>query len=384
MRTLSADALTTRDCELKYYDYRRVLTVLGSSEALACFELATVREPESAEAWAGLSLLFTDRFGHGYADPTEVAPLERPREAARKAMDIDGDNLHANLALANVQFFSGADFREVAERVLRTWPENGEAQAFLGAMFIVTGKQPAAERWSSAPSSPRRRRRAVTTRRLPSRRCARNVSTRRWRRRCGSIRPIGRLASSCWQQRRRWPAGPILRRGPGAACWSWIRTSRSRYRRSCGGGASSRSSPSSCNEGSRQRRVRGRRRDGSLAFALLRGKLVDQGLHLGRELLKPYRRCLREPDEVAELLQAVGRLGFDLLRDRHGLEVQRHEGLATARREVVPRATDQSCCSAVVGKSEIFFGDMSAPIVSAMLGRPGEAGAPLWGRQGDA
>ena len=49
-------------------------------------------------------------------------------------------NLHANLALANVQFFSGADFREVAERVLRTWPENGEAQGFIGAMFVVTGE----------------------------------------------------------------------------------------------------------------------------------------------------------------------------------------------------------------------------------------------------
>ena len=140
VRTLSADALTTNDCELKYYDYRRVLTDARQSEALACFELATVREPESAEAWAGLSLLFTDRFGYGYADPAEVAPLDRPREAARKAMDIDGDNLHANLALASVQFFSGADFREVAERVLRTWPENGEAQAFLGAMYIVTGE----------------------------------------------------------------------------------------------------------------------------------------------------------------------------------------------------------------------------------------------------
>ena len=90
VRTLSADALTTNDCELKYYDYRRVLTDARQSEALACFELATVREPESAEAWAGLSLLFTDRFGHGYADPAEVAPLDRPREAARKAMDIDG------------------------------------------------------------------------------------------------------------------------------------------------------------------------------------------------------------------------------------------------------------------------------------------------------
>ena len=59
---------------------------------------------------------------------------------ARRAMDIDGENLHANLALIGVQFFSGADFHEVAERILATWPENAEAEAYLGSMFALTGE----------------------------------------------------------------------------------------------------------------------------------------------------------------------------------------------------------------------------------------------------
>jgi hypothetical protein len=54
-------------------------------------------------------------------------------------MDIDGENLHANLALTGTQYFSGGDFREVAERILAAWPENAEAQAYLGSMFLLTG-----------------------------------------------------------------------------------------------------------------------------------------------------------------------------------------------------------------------------------------------------
>jgi hypothetical protein len=54
-------------------------------------------------------------------------------------MDIDGNNLHANLALLGTQYLGGEDFRPVAERVLQTWPENGEAQAWIGFMFVASG-----------------------------------------------------------------------------------------------------------------------------------------------------------------------------------------------------------------------------------------------------
>ena len=118
--------------------------MLGAAEharAVDCFEVATAREPQSAEAWAGLSLLTTDAWAHGFAGQGgKMSVLERAREMARQAMDIDGENLHSNLALAGAQFMSGADFRDVAERVLKAWPENAEAHGYIGALFVLSGE----------------------------------------------------------------------------------------------------------------------------------------------------------------------------------------------------------------------------------------------------
>jgi adenylate cyclase len=137
LRAVPAAELTLPDCVLKYYEFRRVLDRVRHTEALACFSAATAREPSSAEAWAGFALLSAEQYTHGYGG--DLTALDKAREAARRAMDIDGDNLHANLALAGAQFFSGDDFRAVAERVLAQWPNNGEAQALLGAFFILAG-----------------------------------------------------------------------------------------------------------------------------------------------------------------------------------------------------------------------------------------------------
>ncbi len=130
--------LAVSDCVLKYYEFRRVLARARHADALACFQAATQREPGSAEAWAVLALLAAEQTAHGYAEAA-VAPLDDAREAARRAMDIDGNNLHANLALAGTQYFGGEDFRPLAQRILQSWPDNGEAQAWLGFMFVVSG-----------------------------------------------------------------------------------------------------------------------------------------------------------------------------------------------------------------------------------------------------
>jgi len=140
VRAVPADDLRTRDCLLKYYDYRRRLDSVRHAEAHRCFERATVREPNDAAAWAGLALIIVDSFAHGYHAAGGADAFDQPREAARRAMDIDGSNFLANMALVEVQYFSGADFRAAAERVLRTWPDNAEALAFVGATFILTGE----------------------------------------------------------------------------------------------------------------------------------------------------------------------------------------------------------------------------------------------------
>ena len=141
VRALAPHEPVTHDCVLKYYEYRRAFGAAEHASALDCFELVTKSEPDSPEAWAGLSLLTIDAWAHGFAgNGGSASLLERARETARKAMDINGENLHANLALTAVQYFSGGDFHEGAERVLAEWPENAEAQAYLGSMFLLTGE----------------------------------------------------------------------------------------------------------------------------------------------------------------------------------------------------------------------------------------------------
>jgi adenylate cyclase len=141
MHSISAHEPQTRDCVLRYYEYRRAFGAAEHAAAMDCFELAVQRDAGGVEAWAGLALLAVDAWAHGFAGQAGSATvLERAREAARRAMDIDGENLHANMALAAVQYFSGADFSDVARRILELWPENAEAQGYLGAMFVLSGE----------------------------------------------------------------------------------------------------------------------------------------------------------------------------------------------------------------------------------------------------
>ena len=142
VQRLPDDALNTRDCVLKYYDYRRRLDAVSHESALQCFERTTKLADAQVTAWAGLALLLVDRHAYGYGAPpgSGVAALDRAREAARTALDIDGDNVLANLALAQVQFFSGEDFRRTGERALALRPNRPQTLAVLGTLYVFAGQ----------------------------------------------------------------------------------------------------------------------------------------------------------------------------------------------------------------------------------------------------
>jgi TolB-like protein len=140
MRAVPLHAPTTRECMLLYYEYRRAFAAAAQASAVECFEQAAKEELSSAEAWAGISLLYSDAWAHGFAGQAgSAAALERARETARRAMDIDGEDMHANLALAAVQYFSGAEVPDAVERILARWPDHPEAQAMVGAMLVLSG-----------------------------------------------------------------------------------------------------------------------------------------------------------------------------------------------------------------------------------------------------
>lgn len=133
------EKLGARECLLKYYEYRRVLAVAQYGDALQCFERVTEREPSLADPWAGLAMLLIDAYGYGYTLPGGEASLEQAREAARRALDIDGASVLGNLALARVQFFSRAEFSRTADQALALRPNNAEALAMVGSMHVIGG-----------------------------------------------------------------------------------------------------------------------------------------------------------------------------------------------------------------------------------------------------
>jgi adenylate cyclase len=138
-----AEHLDTYDCVLKYYYYRRTVDPALHGEAVECFELAVAREPQFANAWAGLALLYLDEHGFGYTPQDTPRPaLARAFEAARDALDMDGDNYLANLAMARARYFSGDldGFQRSANRVRALEPNNAEALALIGAYFALSGR----------------------------------------------------------------------------------------------------------------------------------------------------------------------------------------------------------------------------------------------------
>jgi TolB-like protein len=129
------------DCMLAYYQYRREIAPALHASALRCFERVTESEPRRADAWGAVAMLHVDAFGYGYDSATVsgAAALDRAREAARTAMDIDGDNLFANVALARVLFFSRAEFERAAEQALARHPNNTDALALVSTIMILDG-----------------------------------------------------------------------------------------------------------------------------------------------------------------------------------------------------------------------------------------------------
>ncbi|HZF30084.1 MAG TPA: hypothetical protein VE907_13270 [Gammaproteobacteria bacterium] len=140
--------LDTYDCMLKYHAYRRAIEPALHGETLECFQSAVAREPNFADAWAGLALLYLDEYAYGYTpQPSGASALDRAREAARKGLDIDGENYLANLALARVRFFGGDldGFARSADRVLALNSNNAEVLTMLGTLFEISGSSARAQ-----------------------------------------------------------------------------------------------------------------------------------------------------------------------------------------------------------------------------------------------
>jgi TolB-like protein len=138
----SADDLVLRDCEARYFDYRRTLGVAAFGRALECYQAVSLREPEQSAVWAGLGMLYLDDYGFRYGTtPSLAASLRLASEATERALALDRESRLGNMALARVQFFDGrrAELMRTIDRILEREADSAEARSYLGVMLALIG-----------------------------------------------------------------------------------------------------------------------------------------------------------------------------------------------------------------------------------------------------
>jgi TolB-like protein len=138
-----AASLSTHDCVLRAYAWRRTGSAPLHGPALACLEEAVRRDPGSADAWAMLGWLRLDAARMELIDPAEApAAMETARAAASRAVETDPANPRALQALAAVEFHRGAyaESERLQRAALAMTPHDPETLAQLGWRLAMRGR----------------------------------------------------------------------------------------------------------------------------------------------------------------------------------------------------------------------------------------------------
>lgn len=141
-RAKAPRSLKAYDCVLRNYEYRRQWSRELHAEVRDCLERAVAEEPEYADAWGFLSLLYLDELRYGYNRRPGYDPLDKAQESARRAVALTPDGAVALQALLNVHVFR-SELEEafaIGEHALATNPDNPEIQAIVGLPLAFAGQ----------------------------------------------------------------------------------------------------------------------------------------------------------------------------------------------------------------------------------------------------
>lgn len=131
-------------CTLSYYAYRANIDAKTHPVVRQCLEDAVARFPNYATAWALLSQTYIDEIRFGYSiDPTmSPASLDRALAAARRAMELDPQNVRALEAEMFALYFSGQIDASLAlgKQALATNPNDTELMGEYGSRLAVSGR----------------------------------------------------------------------------------------------------------------------------------------------------------------------------------------------------------------------------------------------------
>ncbi len=130
-------------CTLSYYAYRASLDAKTHPTIRKCLEDAVQRFPTYATAWALLSQTYVDEIRFRYPiDPSSTpASIDRALAAARRAVELDPENIRALQAEMFALYFHG-DFEaalKVGELALSINPNDTELLGEYGYRLALSG-----------------------------------------------------------------------------------------------------------------------------------------------------------------------------------------------------------------------------------------------------
>ncbi|CAH1657043.1 TPR_REGION domain-containing protein [Hyphomicrobiales bacterium] len=128
-------------CVLHYYHYRKVLNKEEHALTRECLERTTSRFPDYSTGWAMLSHLYLDEDRYDLNRRPASAGLDRARDAAERAIQLDPANVRGLQALMTVLFFRREPelALRVGERALALNPNDSEMLAELGSRIAQAG-----------------------------------------------------------------------------------------------------------------------------------------------------------------------------------------------------------------------------------------------------
>lgn len=131
-------------CTLSYYAYRANIDAKTHPVVRQCLEDAVARFPAYATAWALLAQTYIDEIRFGYPIDPSMSPasLVRAIAAARRAMELDPQNVRALEAEMFTLYFSGQIEASLAlgKQALSTNPNDTELRGEYGARLALSGR----------------------------------------------------------------------------------------------------------------------------------------------------------------------------------------------------------------------------------------------------
>ena len=139
LRSKPADQLTPYEAVLRSTEYGERRTPEEHAIARTTLERAVEQEPGFGDAWAVLSIMYSEEHAAGFNARPD--PLGRALHAARRALEAAPSNAFAHYALARAQFFRKEfqAFRPSAERAIALNPMDGATIASVGLLIAYAG-----------------------------------------------------------------------------------------------------------------------------------------------------------------------------------------------------------------------------------------------------